>query len=61
MIFKSKNPSPIFLTKTKKKRLQRLQNEFTQKLSQEEAAILLDWIGNNIRNKMVSMEIKNEF
>ena len=59
MTFEISNPSPIFLTKTKKKQLSKLQNEFASTLNNEQGVLLLDWIGGQIRKKMELMNDRN--
>ena len=59
MTFEMQSKSPLFLkislTKIKKKRLSKLQNEFAATLNNQEGALLLDWIGKQIRKKMELM------
>jgi|CXWL01.1.fsa_nt_gi hypothetical protein len=56
MVFDMKTQSPIFLklslTKSKKKHLSKISNEFASTLNNEQSALLLDWIGSQIRKKM---------
>ena len=63
MAFDIQSQPPIFLkislTKIKKKRLSKLQNEFAATLNNQEGALLLDWIGGQIRKKMELMNDRN--
>jgi len=50
MILNSK-PSPIFLDEVYFRKIRKAENEMTLRLSQEQSALLLNWIGERLRNE----------
>ena len=63
MNFDMQNNPPIFLkfslTKAKKRKLDKLANEFAGTLNNEQGALLLDWLSVQINKRMVEMKIDN--
>lgn len=52
MVFDIQNPIPFFIEKeyeTYERKIRMIQNQFAGNLKQEDAVILLDWIGRRLK------------